>query len=44
MEIVVAQGGVKLVVEGVIGTEAVIDAAVGDIDVGKTLQSKGVAQ
>ena len=36
-EIVVAQGGVELVVEGIVGTEAVINAAVGDIDIGKTL-------
>ena len=44
MEEVVAQGGVELVVEGIIGTEAVVDAAVGNIDIGKTLQGKGVAQ
>jgi len=44
MEKIVAQGGVELVVQGVIGTEAVINAAVGNIDVGETLQSKGVAQ
>lgn len=44
MEIVVTQGGVELVVKGVIGTEAVVDAAVGDVDVGEGLQGKGVAQ
>ena len=44
MEIVVAQGGVELVVQGIVGTEAVINAAVSDVDIGKTLQSKGVAQ
>ena len=44
MEIVVAQGCMELVVQGIVGTQAVVDAAVGDIDIGKTLQSKGVAQ
>ena len=44
MEIVVAQGCVELVIQGIVGTEAVINAAVGDVDIGKTLQSKGVAK
>ena len=44
MEEVVTQGGVELVVEGVVGAEAVINATVGNVDIGKTLQSKGVAQ
>ena len=44
MEVVVAQGSVKLVIQGVIGTEAVINAAIGNVDIGKTLQGKGVAQ
>lgn len=44
MEVVVAEDGVELVVQGIIGTEAVINAAVGDADIGETLQSKGVAQ
>ena len=44
MEEVVTEGGVELVVEGIVGTEAVIDAAVGDVDVGKGLKGEGVAQ
>ena len=44
MEEVVTEGGVKLVVQGIVGTEAVVDAAVGDVDVGEGLQGKGVAQ
>ena len=39
MEVVVAEGGVELVVQGIVGTEAVVDAAVSDVDIGKTLQS-----
>ena len=38
MEEVVAQGGVELVVEGIIGTEAVVDAAISDVNVGEGLE------
>ena len=44
MEEVVTEGCVEMVVQGIVGTEAVVDAAVSDVDIGKTLQSKGVAQ
>ena len=44
VEEVVTEGGVKLVVEGVVGTEAVVDAAISDVNVGEGLQGKGVAQ
>ena len=43
MEIVIAEGGVELVVEGVVGTEAVINAAVSHVDVSEGLQGEGVA-
>lgn len=44
MEEVVAQGGMQLVVQSVVGTEAVINTTIGDVDIGKALQSKCVAQ
>ena len=44
MEEVVAQGGMELVVQGVIGAEAIEDAAIGNIDVGEALQREGVVK
>ena len=44
VEEIVAQGGVKLVVEGVVGTEAIEDAAIGDVDIGEGLDGKGVVK
>ena len=44
MEEVVAQRGVELIVDGIVGTEAVVDAAIGHIDIGEALQGEGVAQ
>lgn len=44
LEEVVAYDGVQLVVEGVVGTEAIVNAAIGDIDIGETLQGKGVVK
>jgi hypothetical protein len=35
MEIVVAESGMQLVVEGIVGTKAIEDAAVGNVDVCK---------
>lgn len=44
LEEVVAYDGVQLVVKGVVGTEAIVNAAIGDIDIGETLQGKGVVK
>ena len=44
MEVVDAKHGVQLVVEGIVGTEAVVDATIGDVDIGEGLQGKGVVE
>ena len=38
MEEIVAEDGVQLVVESIVGTEAIVNASIGDVDVGEGLQ------
>ena len=38
MEEVVTEDGVELVIEGIVGTEAVVDAAISDVNVGEGLE------
>ena len=44
MEEVVTEDGVELVIEGIVGTEAVVDAAISDVNVGEGLEGKGVVE
>lgn len=44
MEKVVAEGGMQLVVKSIVGTEAIEDTTIGDVDVGEGLEGKGVVK
>ena len=44
MEVVVANSGVELVVNGIVGTQAVIYSTISYINISETLQCKGVVK